>query len=75
MQEEGHNLGFFSDRSNVSLDQIDVNGASSSMPGLVRSDGSSSSTRDATADDPPLSPVDKKRSKLGYHRTAVACGQ
>ncbi|RVX68108.1 hypothetical protein B0A52_08248 [Exophiala mesophila] len=23
---------------------------------------------------PPLSPTDKKRNKLGYHRTAVACG-
>ncbi|KAK4945145.1 hypothetical protein LTR10_015571 [Elasticomyces elasticus] len=27
-----------------------------------------------SADGSPMSPADKKRNKLGYHRTAVACG-
>ncbi|KIX10413.1 uncharacterized protein Z518_01495 [Rhinocladiella mackenziei CBS 650.93] len=44
------------------------------MPGLVRRVNSSLSVRDMAAEGLPLSPADKKRNKLGYHRTAVACG-
>ncbi|KEF61404.1 uncharacterized protein A1O9_02970, partial [Exophiala aquamarina CBS 119918] len=44
------------------------------MPGLVRKDSLSPYSHTMSAEAPPLSPADKKRNKLGYHRTAVACG-
>ncbi|KIW97025.1 uncharacterized protein Z519_02417 [Cladophialophora bantiana CBS 173.52] len=43
------------------------------MPGLIQSGNSSPNVRDMVAEGPPSSPADKKRNKLGYHRTAVAC--
>ncbi|OQU99680.1 Fungal Zn2-Cys6 binuclear cluster domain-containing protein [Cladophialophora immunda] len=43
------------------------------MPGLIQSGNSSPNVRDMVAEGPPPSPADKKRNKLGYHRTAVAC--
>ncbi|OAP57034.1 hypothetical protein AYL99_09147 [Fonsecaea erecta] len=43
------------------------------MPGLIQSGNSSPNVRDMAAEGPPPSPADKKRNKLGYHRTAVAC--
>lgn len=45
------------------------------MPGLVRQDSLSPHSHNMSAEALPLSPADKKRNKLGYHRTAVACGQ
>ncbi|OAG34240.1 hypothetical protein AYO21_11616 [Fonsecaea monophora] len=45
------------------------------MPGLIQSGNSSPTVRDMAVEGPPSSPADKKRNKLGYHRTAVACGQ
>lgn len=45
------------------------------MPGLVRQDSLSPHSHNMSADAPPLSPAGQKRNKLGYHRTAVACGQ
>ncbi|KAH0846589.1 hypothetical protein FOPE_11912 [Fonsecaea pedrosoi] len=43
------------------------------MPGLIQSGNSSPTVRDMAVEGPPSSPADKKRNKLGYHRTAVAC--
>ncbi|KIX98071.1 uncharacterized protein Z520_06151 [Fonsecaea multimorphosa CBS 102226] len=43
------------------------------MPGLIQSGNSSPNVRDMLTEGPPPSPADKKRNKLGYHRTAVAC--
>lgn len=48
--------------------------SSTKVPGLKRA-FSTPNVRDHTIEEGmPLSPLDKKRNKLGYHRTAVACG-
>lgn len=50
-------------------------GDRANMPGVVHSDSSSPNPGDLAVEGLPLSPADRKRNKLGYHRTAVACGQ
>ena len=44
------------------------------MPGLKRAVSFSNLRELTIREGLPLSPVDKKRNKLSYHRTAVACG-
>ncbi|EXJ62760.1 hypothetical protein A1O7_03199 [Cladophialophora yegresii CBS 114405] len=44
------------------------------MPGLVQSGRSSPNMQNIATEGPALSPADKKRNRLGYQRTAVACG-
>ena len=75
MPEGGKNFGnsaventFVRKRSSGQSEQSD-------MPGLVQSGGSSENLHEMAAEGLPLSPADRKRNKLGYHRTAVACGQ
>jgi hypothetical protein len=48
--------------------------SSTKMPGLKRAVSSPNVRALASVENAPLSPSDKKRNKLGYHRTAVACG-
>jgi hypothetical protein len=46
------------------------------MPGIMKRAVSSPNVRDlASLDTSAMSNADKKRNKLGYHRTAVACGK
>lgn len=44
-------------------------------PGLLKRAVSTPSIRSVASADNNSSSSDKKRNKLGYHRTAVACGQ
>lgn len=48
--------------------------SSNKMPGLKRAVSSPNMRSLATDDAMAISALDKKRNKLGYHRTAVACG-
>ena len=48
--------------------------SSTKVPGLKRAVSSPNVRGEASGESMPLSPLDKKRNKLGYHRTAVACG-
>lgn len=49
---------------------------SSKMPGIIKRAVSSPNVRTLpSSESMSLSPADKKRNKLGYHRTAVACGR
>lgn len=75
MQEGGHNFGDFAEDRGSAQDDIGGEVESSNMPGLIRNVDSLSNLHDMAAEGPPLSPADRKRNKLGYHRTAVACGQ
>ncbi len=75
MQKGGDNFNSFAEESSSAQDQIGHDSEQTDMPGLIRSGDSSPGLRDMSADGPALSPADKKRNKLGYHRTAVACGQ
>ncbi|ETN40739.1 uncharacterized protein HMPREF1541_05019 [Cyphellophora europaea CBS 101466] len=43
-------------------------------PGILKRAVSSPNVRDSGGDGMVMSAADKKRNKLGYHRTAVACG-
>lgn len=46
------------------------------MPGIMKRAVSSPNVRDlANLDTSAMSNAEKKRNKLGYHRTAVACGK
>lgn len=48
----------------------------SAMPGIMKRAISSPNVRDlANLDTSTMSSAEKKRNKLGYHRTAVACGK
>ena len=48
----------------------------SAMPGTMKRAMSSPNVRDlANLDTSAMSSAEKKRNKLGYHRTAVACGK
>jgi hypothetical protein len=49
--------------------------SSSKMPGLKRAFSSPNMITSTTEDNVAMSALDKKRNKLGYHRTAVACGR
>lgn len=75
MQEGGNNFEHFAGETHSAQEQIGGEDESLDMPGLVESVMSSPNLRDMAAEGPPSSPADKKRNKLGYHRTAVACGQ
>ncbi|KAJ9612268.1 hypothetical protein H2200_003865 [Cladophialophora chaetospira] len=74
MTEGGNNFGKFAEGSVSAQNQSSLTGDQLDMPGLIRSSSSSPNVHDMAAEGPPLSPADKKRNKLGYHRTAVACG-
>lgn len=76
MPEGGNKFGKFAEESVSGQTQSNsLKGEQLDMPGLIRSGSSSPNVHDMASDGPPLSPADKKRNKLGYHRTAVACGQ
>ena len=75
MPEGGNNFWTFAEDGTSAPDQTHREGERLDMPGVVNSDSSSPDARDMAAEGPSLSPADKKRNKLGYHRTAVACGQ
>lgn len=47
----------------------------SKMPGIIKRAASSPNVRSLAMNEALLSSADKKRNKLGYHRTAVACGR
>lgn len=75
MPEGGHNFETSVEAGDLEPDQLASDHEQLDMPGLIQSGSSSPKTLDMATEGPPLSPGDKKRSKLGYHRTAVACGQ
>lgn len=74
MQEEGNNFASFAEEGTSAGSRYRGDGDSLNMPGLVERVESSPNVRDMGSEGSPLSPADKRRNKLGYHRTAVACG-
>ena len=75
MQEGENKFENFAEDTGSAPDQISGEDESLNMPGLVKRIDSLTNVRDMAAEGQPLSPADKKRNKLGYHRTAVACGR
>ena len=75
MQEEGNKFEDFAEATGSAPDRISGDDETLNMPGLVKRVDSFPNVRDMAAEGQPLSPADKKRNKLGYHRTAVACGR
>jgi hypothetical protein len=75
MSERGNNFGTFAEDNPSAQGRFSHQGDQLDMPGVLQSGNSSPMLSDMAAEGPPLSPADKKRNKLGYHRTAVACGQ
>lgn len=60
-------------------DDVDTGGSPSTSsskrdPGMLKRAMSSPSVRGLGVEGLSMSAADKKRNKLGYHRTAVACG-
>ena len=75
MTEGGNNFGKLAEGGVPVQNQSSREVEQLEMPGLIRTGSSSPTIHDMSAEGTPLSPTDKKRNKLGYHRTAVACGQ
>lgn len=73
MQEGGHTFLNFADGSHFAQGQFGEE-ESLDMSELVKRLDSSPNVHDMAAEGSELSAADKKRNKLGYHRTAVACG-
>ncbi|KIW17296.1 hypothetical protein PV08_04487 [Exophiala spinifera] len=58
----------------LAQDQHHSQSDTTEMPGLVTRADSFPGAQEMSMEAQALSPSDKKRNKLGYHRTAVACG-
>lgn len=75
MQAEGdEEFGHLMKEGPPAQDQPHSQSRTPDMPGLVSRTNSFPGTQEMSVEGQALSPSDKKRNKLGYHRTAVACG-
>jgi hypothetical protein len=75
MQAEVDESELFARGSHAAQDQFGASNETLNMPGLVQRTNSSPAVQDMDAEGQAESAADKKRNKLGYHRTAVACGR
>ncbi|KIW57274.1 hypothetical protein PV05_05846 [Exophiala xenobiotica] len=74
MQAEVDESERFAPGGHTAQGQFGASTETLNMPGLVQQTNSSPAVQDMDAEGQALSAADKKRNKLGYHRTAVACG-
>ncbi|KAK5458178.1 hypothetical protein LTS15_004257 [Exophiala xenobiotica] len=74
MQAEVDESELFARGSHAAQGQFGASTETLNMPGLVQRTNSSPAVQDMDAEGQAESAADKKRNKLGYHRTAVACG-
>lgn len=75
MQEEANSFRSFTEGFGSPSDERRGARDALNMPGAMERADSSPNLQDMGSEGPPLSPAEKRRNKLGYHRTAVACGQ
>ncbi|KAJ9626629.1 hypothetical protein H2204_010017 [Knufia peltigerae] len=74
MQAEGDEFGHWMQEGRPVHGQPQSHSDTPDMPGMVSRTNSFPGTQEMSVEGQALSPSDKKRNKLGYHRTAVACG-
>ncbi|KAL2428995.1 hypothetical protein ABEF95_011256 [Exophiala dermatitidis] len=74
MQEEANSFTNFTEGFGSPSDERRGARDALNMPGAMERADSSPNLQDLGSEGPPLSPAEKRRNKLGYHRTAVACG-
>ncbi|EXJ80313.1 hypothetical protein A1O1_08455 [Capronia coronata CBS 617.96] len=74
MHEEDNNPADLREESNPARNHFYGDPDALNMPGLGERVDSSPNFRDMGSEGSPLSAAEKRRNKLGYHRTAVACG-
>jgi hypothetical protein len=75
MPEGVDNLGNFAEAGGPAQGLVSLEDRKPNMPGLVQSGHSWPNAQNRAVEGPALSPADKKRNRLPYQRTAVACGQ